>query len=111
MRSLVNHGRDGIYLSIDDDRGLTDGDLKEVVSRRFNFQSIGHSYRITELEAALAVAQLDYIFGELNKHGLKVKQLIINNVVNVLLMLRLYSGFLSPFFFALQASSIVALTA
>jgi perosamine synthetase len=55
MRSLVNHGRDGIYISIDDDDEFD----KEVVSRRFNFESIGHSFRITELEAALAVAQLD----------------------------------------------------
>lgn len=61
MRSLVNHGRDGIYMSIDDDQGLQDDALKEVVSRRFNFESIGHSYRITEMEAALGLAQLgDY---------------------------------------------------
>lgn len=59
MRSLVNHGRDGIYLSIDDDNGLSNGDLKEVIARRFNFESIGHSYRITELEAALGLVQLD----------------------------------------------------
>lgn len=59
MRSLVNHGRDGIYISIDDDEGLTNSQLKEVISRRFNFERIGHSYRITELEAALALAQLD----------------------------------------------------
>lgn len=59
MRSLVNHGRDGIYISIDDDNGLSNGDLKEVINRRFNFESIGHSYRITELEAALGLAQLD----------------------------------------------------
>jgi dTDP-4-amino-4,6-dideoxygalactose transaminase len=59
MRSLVNHGRDGIYISIDDDNGLSNGDLKEVIARRFNFESIGHSYRITELEAALGLAQLD----------------------------------------------------
>lgn len=58
MRSLVNHGRDGIYLSIDDDDGLTEAGLREVVERRFNFVSIGHSYRVTELEAALALGQL-----------------------------------------------------
>lgn len=55
MRSLVNHGRDSIYLSIDDDNRATE----EVIARRFNFESVGHSYRITELEAALALAQLD----------------------------------------------------
>ncbi len=59
MRSLVNHGRDGIYTSISDDDGLVGNKLKEVISRRFNFERIGYSYRITELEAALALAQLD----------------------------------------------------
>jgi len=58
MRSLVNHGRDGIYISIDDD--AIGGDrLKEVVAKRFRFESIGHSFRITELEAAVALSQLD----------------------------------------------------
>jgi dTDP-4-amino-4,6-dideoxygalactose transaminase len=61
MRSLVNHGRDGIYMSVDDDKNLSENKLNEVISRRFNFESIGHSYRITELEAALGLAQLkDY---------------------------------------------------
>lgn len=59
MRSLVNHGRDGIYLSIDDGRGLEGQALKEVISRRFKFESVGHSFRITELEAALGLAQLE----------------------------------------------------
>lgn len=53
MRSLVNHGRDGIYLDIDTEA------TKEVIERRFKFESVGHSYRITELEAALGLAQLD----------------------------------------------------
>ena len=59
MRSLVNHGRDGIYIAIDDDKGKSGDALKEVISRRFKFDSIGHSFRITELEAALGLAQLD----------------------------------------------------
>lgn len=59
MRSLVNHGRDGIYLSIDDDDDLGRRQLHEVIERRFSFDSIGHSFRITELEAALGLAQLD----------------------------------------------------
>lgn len=53
MRSLVNHGRDGIYFDMD-----TDID-REVISRRFNFWMPGHSFRITELEAAIGLAQLD----------------------------------------------------
>ena len=59
MRSLVNHGRDGIYMSVDDDKNLNRKELSEVISRRFNFESIGHSFRITELEAALGLAQLE----------------------------------------------------
>lgn len=59
MRSLVNHGRDGIYIAIDDDKGKSGEDLREVISRRFRFERIGHSFRITELEAALGLAQLD----------------------------------------------------
>lgn len=59
MRSLVNHGRDGIYYSMDHDDGLDSQTLREVVNRRFRFERIGHSFRITELEAALALAQLE----------------------------------------------------
>jgi perosamine synthetase len=58
MRSLVNHGRDGIYLSIDDDKGLEQTAKNEVISKRFKFNSVGHSFRITELEAAIGMAQL-----------------------------------------------------
>jgi perosamine synthetase len=57
MRSLCNHGRDSIYLSIDDDAGVDD--LDQVVKRRFHFTRIGFSYRITELEAALGLAALE----------------------------------------------------
>lgn len=57
MRSLLNHGRDGIYIAIDDDQ--VEGDaLKEVVARRFRFEHVGHSFRATEMEAALGVVQL-----------------------------------------------------
>lgn len=59
MRSLVNHGRDGIYISIDDGRGQTGKALDEVISRRFRFEAQGHSFRITELEAALGLPQLE----------------------------------------------------
>ena len=59
LRSLMNHGRDSIYLSIDDDNGLTGDKLKEVIARRFKFQHLGHSFRCTEMEAALGLAQLE----------------------------------------------------
>lgn len=59
MRSLLNHGRDSIYISIDDDNGVSGDKLKEIISKRFSFISIGHSFRMTELEGALGVAQLE----------------------------------------------------
>jgi len=59
LRSLMNHGRDSIYVRIDDDQGLQGKALQEVVSRRFSFVRLGFSYRATEMEAALGVAQLE----------------------------------------------------
>ena len=38
-------------------------------------------FNMVTIPEALAVEQLDYIFSELNKYGLKVQQLIINNVI------------------------------
>lgn len=59
MRSLMNHGRDSIYLSIDDDDGKPADELRLIIARRFNFVSVGHSFRATEMEAALGLAQLE----------------------------------------------------
>jgi len=54
MRSLVNHGRQI------DSGGDIDIEASDYVRQsRFRFERVGHSYRITELEAALALAQLD----------------------------------------------------
>lgn len=54
MRSLVNHG-----LALD---CLNPGENfapQPMLGRRFRFETVGHSFRITELEAALGLAQLD----------------------------------------------------
>ena len=59
LKSLANHGRDGIYTSIDDDKNLDQQGLFSVVSRRFRFERLGYSFRSTEMEAALGVAQLE----------------------------------------------------
>ena len=59
LRSLANHGRDSIYLSIDDDDDVYGEQLRTIVERRFKFVSPGHSFRGTEMEAALGVAQLE----------------------------------------------------
>ena len=59
LRSLANHGRDGIYISIDDDKGKNRKNLKEIISRRFKFVRRGYSFRLTEFEGALGCAQLE----------------------------------------------------
>ena len=58
LRSLMNHGRDGIYISSTDDEGLSGEELEEVVNKRFSFIHVGHSFRCTEMEAAIGVGQL-----------------------------------------------------
>ena len=59
MKSLANHGRDGIYLHIDDDKNLSQDGLFRVVARRFRFLRLGYSFRATEMEAALGLGQLE----------------------------------------------------
>lgn len=61
MKSLVNHGRDSIYVSMDDDKGLKGKARFEVANKRFSFISVGYSYRMTELEGALGIAELKYL--------------------------------------------------
>jgi len=59
LRSLCNHGRDGSYLSIDDDDNVKGEKLKTIMKRRFSFVRLGHSFRATELEGALACGQFE----------------------------------------------------
>jgi dTDP-4-amino-4,6-dideoxygalactose transaminase len=59
LRSLCNHGRDGIYLSIDDDDKAKGAELDMIMKKRFSFVRLGYSFRATELEAALACAQFE----------------------------------------------------
>lgn len=59
IKSYCNHGRDGIYLSIDDDDTKNPKKLFDIVDRRFSFVHLGHSFRLTELEAALGLAQVN----------------------------------------------------
>jgi dTDP-4-amino-4,6-dideoxygalactose transaminase len=59
FRSLMNHGRNPKYLRIDDDQGLSDDELLAVVMSRYEFISLGQSYRATEMEAALGIGQLE----------------------------------------------------
>lgn len=59
LRSLANHGRNNIYISIDDDKNVTGAELKNIVSHRFNFVRRGYSHRVTEMEGALGCAQFE----------------------------------------------------
>jgi len=59
LRSLMNHGRDSIYLSIDDDDNKGDKELAMIMNNRFSFVTLGYSYRATEMEAALGLGQLE----------------------------------------------------
>lgn len=64
VKSLMNHGRDSIYLTIDDDDNLAKKTSKEaflLVDKRFSFVDTGYSYRLTEMEAALGLEQLKNI--------------------------------------------------
>jgi perosamine synthetase len=69
LRSLANHGRDSLYLSIDDDRDIDDSALQEVIKRRFRFVRPGYSFRLTEMEAAIGVGQLERLSENLTKRG------------------------------------------
>lgn len=51
MRSMMFHGRDESYLNIDDN--------PKDISKRFWFPRFGYSDRMTELEAALGLGELD----------------------------------------------------
>lgn len=59
MKSLMNHGRDPIYTRIDDDRTADGSELFRIANNRFSFVRLGHSFRCTEMEAALGIAQLE----------------------------------------------------
>lgn len=59
MRSLANHGRELSYVTIDDDKNLTPRKFKKVVESRFKFLHFGYSFRATEMESALGLAQLE----------------------------------------------------
>jgi dTDP-4-amino-4,6-dideoxygalactose transaminase len=59
LKSLMNHGRDSIYVRIDDDKGKSGHDLFVIADRRFSFVRLGYSFRATEMEAALGLAQLE----------------------------------------------------
>jgi perosamine synthetase len=58
LRSMMNHGRDSIYISIDDDNVEDSKKHEEIVAKRFSFVTLGYSFRCTEMEGALGLSQL-----------------------------------------------------
>lgn len=58
LRSLANHGRDNIYISIDDSKGKKGKVFEEIIARRFRFIRPGFSFRVTEFEGALGCAEI-----------------------------------------------------
>jgi len=54
-RSLMAHGRDSIYTCLEDD----DNPTKDIIERRYKFDRVGYSYRCTEIEAAIALSELE----------------------------------------------------
>jgi perosamine synthetase len=59
LKSIMNHGRDSIYITIDDDKSATGQELFQIANSRFSFVRLGNSFRCTEMEAALGIAQLE----------------------------------------------------
>ena len=58
-RSLMAHGRDSIYTNIDSDDSNDEVLRRQMIERRFRFERVGYSYRATELEAAIALSELE----------------------------------------------------
>ncbi|MSR87256.1 DegT/DnrJ/EryC1/StrS family aminotransferase [Candidatus Peribacteria bacterium] len=79
IRSLANHGRDNIYVSIDDDKDIDGAKFHEVIRRRFRFVRRGYSCRGTEMEAAIGVGQLER-FPEI----VKARQTNAGKLINLL---------------------------
>lgn len=67
FRSLMNHGRDPRYIRIDDDENVSDDALLDIVAARYRFVSIGQSFRVTEMEAALGIGQVKRLPAVLKK--------------------------------------------
>lgn len=70
MRSIVNHG-----LMVEQLNPGENFAPRPTPGRRFMFETVGHSFRITELEAALGVAQLDNYWEIVSKRNRNAERL------------------------------------
>jgi dTDP-4-amino-4,6-dideoxygalactose transaminase len=75
LKSVMNHGRDSIYIRIDDDEEAKGTDLFRIANNRFSFIRAGHSFRCTEMEAALGLGQLEQWEALTSRRQLIVKRL------------------------------------
>lgn len=71
IKGLYNHGRDGVYHSIDDNKKGT-----AIMKSRFNFVHCGFSDRLTEMESALGIGHLERFPRELRKRQKNAEKLI-----------------------------------
>lgn len=55
MRSMIWHGRDKMYMSMDHNLNITD----KLLRARYRFDKPGYSYRLTEIEAAIGVDEIE----------------------------------------------------
>jgi CDP-6-deoxy-D-xylo-4-hexulose-3-dehydrase len=70
MRSLISHGWDRQVAPMD----ATEFDF-EKIRKRYHFTSIGHSFRATELEAAIALPQIECLQTNIQKRVDNAKRL------------------------------------
>lgn len=59
ISSLIAHGRDWHYVTLEDDDTASPSRLATIIKQRFLFHHHGYSVRISELDAALGLSQLD----------------------------------------------------
>lgn len=71
MRSMIWHGRDNYYLNIDDNKK----NKTKLLKTRFLFNRAGYSYRLTELEAAIGVDEINRRVTIVNKRKINAEYL------------------------------------
>lgn len=79
MRSLMFHGRDNIYLKMEDDDTKDKTKLNSLIERRFQFVHVGYSYRNTEMEGALGLAEIERKYDIIKKRK-EIGELITDNL-------------------------------
>ena len=82
MRSLMNHGRDSIYISSTDDAGAEGERLEEIIAKRFKFIHVGHSFRCTEMESAIGIGQLAQA-DQIIKRRAEIAQLLTDGLADL----------------------------